>query len=403
MKKYIFLILVFVYSMNTVGACPPPGQDYQTWLNEFSTMVLKFGIHPQTLQRFQQEVTYSQSVANLTTKQPEFQLQPWEYMDRTLSAERIEQGHIRLKDYEPDLADLQLGVASEYLVAIWGLESNYGAFMGEYNVLQALSTLSFIGHRSTLRCREMLFALYMLDWGWLNWENMNGSWGGAIGHTQFLPSSLVRFGQDLNGDGRVEVWSEDPLEALASTAFYLLWHGWITDLDWGFEVSVPGGLDWYEAMTDKRSFEDWQKLGVHRRDGKKSPTIHQKDFRFVAPSGHRGPIFLVSENFDALLRYNSSTYYALSVGLLADVLKQHENIHLSLSWPRYERKLSLEERFELQNLLNQFGYDVQGLDGIIGRATRQAIRKYQNDHSMIADGFASSRLLEHLRAENLEK
>jgi membrane-bound lytic murein transglycosylase B len=286
------------------------------------------------------------------------------------------------------------GVDKEIVAAIWGLESAYGAFRGSTSTLSALATLAHDGRRAAFFEGELMAALKILAAGDVRPERMEGSWAGAMGHTQFMPTSYLALAVDHDGDGRRDVWGDDPADALASAAAYLKHWGWTAGRPWGVEVTVPGGFDYgLTGERVKKSAADWAALGVRAVDGSAVPDHGPASV--LMPAGHEGAAFMIFGNFAVIERYNPADAYVIAVGHLADRLKGGPPI--AGGWPRQDRALTGDERRELQERLTAAGYDTQGVDGRIGPKTIAAIRAYQRSRGAVPDGYASPRLLEQLR------
>jgi lytic murein transglycosylase len=287
-----------------------------------------------------------------------------------------------------------LGVDRHAIAAIWGIESNYGTSAGERDVLRSTATLACIGRRQAYFRDEFLAALEILERGDVRPEHFKGSWAGAFGPTQFMPTSFKRYAVDFDGDGRRDVVTSIP-DVIASTANNLRKDGWVAGATWGYEVVVPEGFD-YRMADRSREFpiRDWETLGLRRANGQAFPRRDDKAFLLV-PAGARGPGFLMLANFRAIMKYNPAEAYALAVGHLSDRLRGLGP--LVQDWPREERALTRSERRELQQRLAERGFLTGEADGRLGARTRTAIREFQAASGLVADGFASTDVLERLR------
>jgi membrane-bound lytic murein transglycosylase B len=336
------------------------------------------------------------SIYELLENQPENVATPWDYMGRLVSDRRIENGRRMLNEHRDLLAEVEKrwNVDRNVVVAIWGVESSFGANFGTRPVVRSLATLAIGDPRRPQFWRaELLTALAILERGDIAPERMIGSWAGAMGHTQFMPSSFVAHAVDLDGDGRRDIWGSIP-DALGSTAAYMKAAQWVTGEAWGAEVVLPAGLDLAHAAPGvTKPLADWQKLGLTVPAGSDWPRLGPSGL--VLPAGAKGPAFLVGANFRAILRYNNAVPYALAVGHLADRLAGGPG--LAGIWPTDDPPLSRSGREELQRRLAGLGYPVGAADGIIGDQTRTAIRAYQARRGLPADGWAGERLLERLR------
>lgn len=335
------------------------------------------------------------------TNQPEFVRPIWEYLDTMVSDERVENGIYQFIDWRHLLAQLEAhyGVSRYVILAIWGMESAYGAVLENPNIvkstIRSLATLAYDGgSRQRYGERQLIAALKILERGDISLAAMTGSWAGAMGHTQFIPTTFEAYAVDWDGDGRRDIWTS-PVDALASTAAYLHKMGWREGETWGYEVVLPADFDYRIVDTaGERTVASWRQLGVERANGAPFPRSGDVATLWV-PAGANGPAFLLLPNFRVIKRYNNANSYALAVGHLADRLNGFGPFQTA--WPRSERPLSESERIELQQLLAQIGHYDGTIDAIVGNGTREAIRTYQRSAGLTADGYASDRLLRHLR------
>lgn len=321
--------------------------------------------------------------------QTEVVLTPGAYLARVVSEARIEAGRAALVERRELLARIgaAYGVPPEVLVAIWGIESSYGTNRGHCPVIAALVTLAHDGRRAALFERELLAALRVIETGEVAPEAMRGSWAGAMGHTQFMPSSWLAHAVDFDGDGRRDIWGDDPTDALASAAAYLAKHGWRTDQPWGQEVVLPGGYT-HEDDGQALPLADWSNAGVRPVEGR--TLSDETEAELFLPAGAAGPAFLRFANFDVLRLYNASDSYVLAVGHLADRIAGRAPIHAI--WPE-GRALTRDEWMALQRGLAQAGFDPGTADGIPGPQTRRALRAFQRSIGLAADDHATPDLL----------
>jgi len=345
------------------------------------------------------------AVVERMSVQAEHEETPAAYVTRRLSDERIAAGRQRLALHAKDLEAIRrrFGLDPSILVSIWGLESNYGSHTGDYGVLRSLATLAHSdGRRTAFWTNEFVSALSVLAENKVAAGNLSGSWAGAMGHMQLMPSTLLTYGVDFDGDGRRDVIGS-PVDALASAAAYLQSSGWQSELAWGAEVVLPRGERAGEdaASGVRRLLPAWQAIGVAVADEALPASRLTGPLRLVLPHGLGGPAFLVTANFDSILQYNNSTSYALAVGLLADRISGRPP--LRRSWPLDERALTRIERLEMQQLLSAIGHDTGGLDGILGTRSREAVRRYQTTQSLPADGYPSLDVLELLRRHTMQQ
>ena len=340
--------------------------------------------------------SYSPKVMELTRKQPEFTSTVQQYIDRRVTDAQAKKGQAMRGEWRQTLAGTQQrwGVQPEIVLAIWGMETNFGGFMGGENTIYALATLTEGGYRADFFRDELLTALRIISDGHVTPARMVGSWAGAMGHTQFMPSSFMRYAVDYNGDGKKDIWNSVP-DALGSTANYLHSFGWRPGETWGYEVKLPAGFDFSRArQLDRAPLSQWQALGIQRVSGKAFPRPADMG-RLYMPAGAAGPAFLLLPNFDVIKRYNNSDSYALAVGHLADRILGGGSF--ATPWPANDYALSKDQRAELQTLLARAGYDVGTPDGVIGPRTRAAVIAYQTSKGLAPDGHVSGRLLDRLK------
>jgi membrane-bound lytic murein transglycosylase B len=383
-----------------VRAVPAPASDRQAafegWLSGFRARARAEGIAPRVLDAALGGLRYDASVIERDRNQSEFTRTLWDYLDSAVSASRVANGREALAEHRAalDRIEARYGVEKEVVAAIWGLESAYGAFRGETAVIEALATLAFDGRRGAFFEGELIAALKILQSGDTTPDRMTGSWAGAMGHTQFMPSSYLAYAEDFTGDGRRDIWGSDPTDALASAAAYLAAHGWTPGQPWGVEVRLPEGFDYRLAGRDvKKRPSDWARLGVRDMDGRAVPDHGRASL--LLPAGARGAAFLVFDNFDVIERYNPADAYVIAVGHLSDRLAGGPPIRGG--WPRDERALTFDERKEMQRRLTAAGFDTRGIDGRIGPRTIAAVRAWQRAQGLTPDGYASLSVLKRLR------
>ncbi|WP_179951239.1 lytic murein transglycosylase [Billgrantia lactosivorans] len=372
-----------------------PPQDFQAWLRDFRRQARGEGVGDATLARALDDVRYRPRVIELDRSQPEFVRPIWQYLDSAVSSTRVSEGRDRLDEHRETARRMEqrYEVPAEVVVAIWGIESNYGGNFGDFSTVEALATLAFDGRRRDFARGELLAALRILDAGDITPERMIGSWAGAMGHTQFIPSSFETYAVDGDGDGRRDIWGSIP-DVMASTANYLARAGWQPGQPWGTEVRLPDGFDYAQTeLSTRRSSREWAEQGVRAVDGGSLPDFDEASV--IAPAGARGPAFLVGPNYRAILRYNNATSYALAVGTLADRIAGREGVRAE--WPRDVQPLSRSQVRDLQQALNARGFDVGDPDGVMGPNTRRGLRQYQRSIGVTPDGFATVSLLERLQ------
>jgi membrane-bound lytic murein transglycosylase B len=339
---------------------------------------------------------YIPKVMELTGKQPEFSQTVQQYIDKRVTAAQAQKGQAMRAEWNQTLTGSQQrwGVQPEFVLAIWGMETNFGGFMGGENTIHALATLTEGGYRPEFFREELLTALRIVSDGHVSAGNMTGSWAGAMGHTQFMPSSFMRYAVDYNGDGRKDIWNSVQ-DALGSTANYLNSFGWRPGETWGYEIRLPAGFNFAAARQLERApLSQWQAMGIQRVSGKPFPRPSDVA-RLYTPAGANGPAFLLLPNFEVIKRYNNSDSYALAVGHLADRIIGGGSF--VTPWPAGDYALTKAQKAELQTLLARAGYDVGSPDGVVGPKTRAAVLAYQAQAGLPADGYISGRLLEALK------
>ena len=382
-------------TLPSAGTVAPQTRQFDRWITDFRARAQQAGIGEATLRRALDGVQYLPRVVELDRAQPEFTRAVWDYLDRAVTPDRVALGKDKLLQVrrEVDAAATRYGVPPEIVVAIWGMESNYGSNFGSTPTIDALATLGFDGRREAWASGQLIAALKIIDNGDIDHDRMIGSWAGAMGQTQFLPSNFLAYAVDADGDGRRDIWGS-MADVTASTANFLAQSGWRSGQPWGVEVQLPAGFDFGRADASVRqSSAQWATEGVRSKDGQ--PLRELSDSAILLPAGARGPAFLVGPNFRAILRYNNSTSYALGVGLLAQRLAGGPGVQAP--WPRDLATLTRSQTQELQSALNARGFASGEPDGMMGPATREGIRRYQRSAGLAADGYPTMDLLERLR------
>jgi membrane-bound lytic murein transglycosylase B len=375
----------------------PADLELTALLASLRSEALARGVSKATFDRATLGLERDSEVARLASVQPENVRTTADYLGAIVTEARIAGGRAKLAEHRTLLAALEqrYGVDPHVLVAIWGIESAYGATLGTRPVIRSLATLAIEDTRRTNYWRrELLAALQILESRDAGSDQLVGSWAGAMGHTQLMPTTYKRIAVDFDGDGRRDVWTS-PADALASAARYLAAAGWRQGESWGFEVALPQVFDFaHSSPVFARPLAFWRGVGLTRPAGRSWPAAHS-DLRLLLPAGAQGPAFLATRNFAALLAYNNATAYALAVGHLSDRLAGGPEI--SAVWPE-QKALAKSEREELQRQLQAQGFQAGSVDGIIGHLTRAAIRSYQKSRGLAEDGHPSLDLLERLRA-----
>jgi membrane-bound lytic murein transglycosylase B len=375
-----------------------PTISFSDWEAGFRTEALKAGIRADIFDKAFAGVLPDMSVVKFDRSQPEFTRPVWEYLDGAMSAVRVRKGQALLAQYADVLQSIEqrYGVDRQALVAIWGMESSFGQFQGTQYVIRSLATLAYEGRRPGFAQSQLIAALQILQHGDIEPGQMLGSWAGAMGQTQFIPTTYNTYAVDFDGDGRRDIWNT-PADALASTAHYLQSSGWQQGQPWGFEVQLAQGFDYALAdASTRKTVAEWLQMGLKLPNGSALPAnVAQLQAALLLPAGYRGPAFLVLDNFRTILKYNNSSSYAMAIGLLSE--RFNGGGYVIGNWPRDDLPLSRTERIELQTLLSSRNYDAGAPDGIIGANTRKAIRSAQLSFGRPADGYPTHELLDSLR------
>ncbi|WP_373635137.1 lytic murein transglycosylase [Yoonia sp. SS1-5] len=375
------------------GLATAHANGFGNWINRFRGRARAAGISDRTFNAAFANVQYLPDSIRRDRNQAEFVKPLAEYMATAASDARITNGRILVQQFSDLLSRIEAtyGVPPHIVTAVWGMESNYGQRRGDVPLISTLATLAFDGRRGRFFEQQLIAALAILQRGDVAPQNMTGSWAGAMGHTQFIPTSYQAYAVDFTGDGRRDIWSDDPSDALASTAAYLSRFGWRKGQPWGVEVRLPGGFNY--GQTGSRSPAAWGQLGVRGTNGNVVPNYG--DASLITPTGAGGPAFLIFRNYTVISRYNNAQAYIIGVGHLGDRIRGMGA--LQTPWPAGERSLRRAERVELQQRLTAAGFSTGGVDGKIGPNSSAAIRRYQQSVGLPADGYASLRLLERLR------
>ena len=391
LRVFALSILLFMPALPEPAAANE--RAFKAFIKEIKQEAKKDGIAREHLQALD-KLTADPEVQRLAARQPEYVKPIWAYLTHMVTQDRLRLGRKELKSREAFLDGLEekYGVPRGILIAIWGVETNYGGNKGSFSVLRSLATLGYEGKRADFGRQQLLYALRILQSGDVTLADFKGSWAGAMGHTQFIPTTYSDYAADGTGDGIKNIWTE-PRDALASSAYYLKRMGWQKGLAWGFEVSVPGDFNFAEArIKNTKTPAYWRDKGVTAIGRDISDDLGEVSI--FAPAGLRGPVFMLTKNFRVLLRYNTAPAYALAVGHLSQ--RFFGAAPFAQDWPQSDRPLLPPEIAELQRRLRKAGYDTGDIDGVLGRQTIAAVRNYQKDRGLAADGFATPGLLELL-------
>lgn len=369
----------------------PTDTSFEIFLQRLWPLAQARGVSRATFEAAFRGVTPDPSIVALTRKQSEFSAPIWGYLNNAVGGSRIPRGRDAASQNASVLAQVEAryGVPREIVLGVWGMETNYGSFKGDKDTIRSLATLANIRYRGDFFRDELLIALELIEEGHVARNELRGSWAGAMGHTQFMPSSYRKYAVDFTGDRHSDIWNSTA-DALASTANYLKGYGWVQGLPWGLEVTLPNGFD---HRLINANFATFAAAGVRRADGGRLPSSGEG--RLFYPAGHRGPVMLLTENFDVIKKYNSSDAYALAVGHLGDRIMGRAAIQAD--WPVKEPRLDMAATKDLQRRLKALGlYDFDA-DGRIGTGTREAVRQYQLRNGEIADGWPTPALLARMR------
>lgn len=397
----LFLLAACLAFAANASAKKPSSRDrsFQEFVFSLWPLAEERLIRRETFDRAFAEVSFDPKVIANTISQPEFVEPIWQYIANAVSPLRVAHGRDLAKAEKAWLAKAakDYGVDESVIMGIWGLETDFGAFSGTDNVIQALASLAFVHFRGDYFRDELLAALLILQEGEIEPRKMLGSWAGAMGQTQFMPSNYLIYAVDFDGNRGRDIWTS-AADAIGSTANFLAGHGWTKDLPWGFEVRLPSNFSLTNADCAQPSpFSAFAARGVRRADDQPFPK--SGDGRLFLPAGLNGPIFIVTDNFDLIKSYNPSTSYALAVALLGDAIVGGKA--LVARWPTADHVPSVSQIRRIQAKLKQMGYDVGEIDGMVGDSVRSALRGYQESKGLTPDGYATLPLLKRIEAEKV--
>lgn len=395
--KHALLACGLVYPFLALAEVPAasPASEFGSCVRELRTQATAKGIDTKTFDMAMTGIEPDTTVLDAMDNQPEFKLPIWDYMAVLVDDQRIADGRRKLDQWARVLADVEqkFGIDRHVVVAVWGIESDYGNVRGGRPLVRSLATVSCFGGRQRFFRGELFATLGILQSGDVPPEQLVGSWAGAFGQTQFMPSTFQRTAVDFDGDGRRDIVNSVP-DALASAANYLKRAGWSPGEPWGYEVRLPENYGGPSGRRDRRTLAEWSRLGIRRIDGQLLTGKHAA--ALLLPAGATGPAFLVFRNFDAIYTYNAAESYALAIAHLADRLRG--GTAFQTAWPTDDPGISRAERRELQERLNAHGFDAGSPDGMIGPRTRAAIEAFQTSAGLPVDGRAGSRVLGALRS-----
>jgi len=390
---------VLMYVLVT-GAPNALASDFNTCLRELRSDAIAKGVTPQTFDAALTGAEPDQSVLDAMESQPEFVTPIWDYMAGLVDEQRIADGRAKIAEWAAVLAEAEqkFGVDRHILVAVWGVETDYGKVRGGRLLVRSLATVSCFGGRQRFFRGELIAALRIIQSGDIQSEALMGSWAGAFGQTQFMPSSFQRFAVDFDGDGRRDIVAS-AADALGSTANYLMRAGWVSGQPWGYEVRLPPNYDGPSGRRNRQALAQWSRLGIKRTDGE--ALAGSGPAALFLPAGSPGPAFIVFKNFDVIHAYNAAESYMLAIAHLSDRLRGAGPFQTA--WPTDDRGLSRAERREVQQRLLERGFEVGVVDGAIGPRTRAAIEAFQTSVGLPVDGRAGARVLNALKEPALPR
>ncbi len=374
-------------------------QRYALWKTEFINRAIEKNYDPVLVRSVIAPAKINALALERDANQPEFTKPVWSYVDGAASAARISSGQDKMTEVDPvlDTIEAKYQVPREVLTAIWGLETSYGRILGRHDIIDSLSTFAFEGRRQKFGESQLFALLDLLTSGDVRREQLTGAWAGAMGMTQFIPTTFRDYAVDLDGNGNKDLWT-DPGDALASAANYISRSGWRAGEPVMTEVRLPSDFDYSVTDGSKRTINDWTAIGVEPVSGQRwSTEAGFLEAKLIAPGGSRGPKFLTFKNFDVLKRYNNSTSYVMGISVLADALERKPGIQQD--WPREDELVSFEQKKAMQQKLTDLGYSTGGVDGRIGPNSRRAIRAWQAANGLTADGYIEQRLFKRIMGQ----
>lgn len=377
-------------------------REYTQWLEVLKQEMISRGISKKTIKKVYASDYYhpASEVVKIDRNQTEFVLTYTDYINRVVTAKRVAEGRRKYKELFPLFKDMEqkYGIPFNYLIAFWGMETNFGRHFGNYQVVEALTILSYDKRRPKFFREELYQALKIIDQWNIDYTKMEGSWAGAMGHFQFMPSTFNAYAVDYNGDGKIDIWHSFE-DAVASAANYLQQAGWKAGEPWGAEVSLPWNFDY--ALTGRgkiRKISEWSEFGVRSKNGKPLPFSADIEGAIIVPEGKKGKAYLVLHNFDVIMKWNRSENYALAIGNLADYLVSKQPWKAMAQTPAI--RLKSDDVLKIQEFINKLGWFKLEEDGQLGSKTREAIQKVQQKAKMSADGYPDYQLLNKINKYN---
>ena len=381
-------------------AALPVEERFALWKTEFIARAERMGYDRAMVEGLINPAKIEERALERDKDQPEFSRPVWAYVDNAANASRLNGGRAKLSEQSTvfDAVEARYKVPRHILTSIWGLETAYGKIMGTFNPVDALATFAFEGRRTSFGENQLFALLDLLKSGAVRQDQLIGSWAGAMGMTQFIPATFRDYAVDFDGDGNKDLWNNEA-DALGSAAHYLARHGWRWDEPVMTEVALDESFDYSLLERTKKTVNEWTALGVRPVGGQRwSAEAGLLDAKLIAPGGHRGPKLLTFKNFDVIKKYNNSTSYAMGITVLGEALRGKSVI--TTDWPRSDKPLSFTDKKSMQRKLNQLGFNVGGVDGVVGPGTRKGIRAWQKSRGLPADGYMEQTLFAKLMAQN---
>ncbi|CAH0993397.1 Tn3 family transposase TnXax1 [Sinobacterium norvegicum] len=409
MHYLVTSILLLASTYSSVGVSQQSRVEQTQQSPEFSQCIQRLsdraraeGFREPLIEQTLGQVQEIKRVIALDKKQPEFTQSFSAYLYGRVNEQRIRRGRELYQQYQPLLKQLtaEYGIPGQYLIAFWGLETNYGGYLGKMPIIDSLATLACDARRSEFFSQELMLSLQLMDEYGYDLDKMKGSWAGAMGNTQFMPSTYVKYARDGDGNGKVDLWKSIP-DALTSSANFLNGLGWQEQERWGREVILPSGFNYQLAGRQQTmTVAEWGAMGMVMANGQKLPAIEHINATLLVPAGHQGPAFLLYDNFEIIMKWNRSEFYALSVGHLADRIVGGYDL---TQRPSAKAVVKVSEVEGLQQRLTDLGFDTNGVDGVMGPGTRAAVSRFQAEQGLIADGFPSEAVFSRLAELDAEQ